>query len=212
MVRLWIRAASLAATLCAVSALRVSGEDRFYVHDSVPFGQWNNGWWGTGDLCPPLGAEPMLCYFPDSPCGGISLPSTSYAFVQLADSCHAVVYPAGIWTFDLYISGPLGAAVTAALVSADCDSLCGALEEHAAGSAPVAPGDCVQVTFTAAAPEIAVGGMRRLGLRISHDATPFSVRLCWGASCQSGFWAPAGGGCSTSVRPATWGRVKARFD
>jgi hypothetical protein len=91
--------AAIVAALFTAPAAPVSAADRFYLHDSVPFGQWNDGWWDD-DACPPPGAERLLCDFPNSACGGTSMPAVCYAFVQFGDTCRAVSYPGGDWTFD----------------------------------------------------------------------------------------------------------------
>jgi len=139
------------------------------------------------------------------------MPAVCYAFVQFGDTCHAVSYPAGDWTFDLYISAPAAGMIAGAIVTAACDTLCGDVVEIASGSAAFQAGNCERVQFTVNAAAFEVDAAHRVGLRFSHDAVPSSVRLCWGATCQSRLVAPGGAGCATAVRPATWGGVKARY-
>jgi len=209
-VRLAMLFAAIVAALFTAPAGPVSAADRFYLHDSVPFGQWNDGWWDD-DACPPPGAERLLCDFPNSACGGTSVPAVCYAFVQFGDTCHAVSYPAGDWTFDLYISAPVAGTISGAIVTAACDTLCGGIVEIASGSAAYPAGNCERVQFTADAAAFDVDAEHRVGLRISHDAAPSSVRLCWGATCQSRLSAPGGTGCPTAVRATTWGGMKAHY-
>jgi hypothetical protein len=212
LVRGWrLFAAALAAVVLGAVAVPAQAADQFYLYDSPIFGFWGDGWWPGTDNCPPTGAEQMLCLGPDSACGAMGLPGTCYAFADLPDSCRDGAYPAGDWTFDLYISGPDTIAVTAAIVSAGCDTLCGALIEHGSAQVVVPPGHCVRAVFTLSAEDVVLGRSRRIGMRLSHQNVEFRSALCWGDQCRSSFVAPAGRLCATAIREATWGMVKARY-